>query len=304
MLATLAGLAAGCFTRAPAAHGPAYALYVDLSKIVSTRARTGWEIDAKEVEEGATKALLSVCRTTEVTRADLLAWLDQAIADAGGPVEVAYVERGRKKGKVRELLALTRIRMVLARALERAPADCPFWLEPEEKFAGVHGDANRLVLMFESSGSIFFLPAPDGTTTFGGGGSGRLLLGWGIGQFLTLIVGGEVGGAGTFPADASGGGSRMLVPRFFGLIPLVARLHYYSFFLDVELGAGWQLSEADFVPRPGFRAAFSIGASVLRSGGILPYGSVGLVAERYRTLDGGFDQYLGGLYRVGFNLDP
>jgi len=304
-LASLACLAAtGCFTRAPSGGGPLYALHVDLSKIVATRSRAGWEVDAKEVEEGATKALSAVCQTTEVTRADLLAWLDRAIAEAGGPVEEAYVLRGKKKRKVRELLELTRMRMVLARAMERAATDCPFWLEPDERFAGVHGDANRFVLMFESNGSVFFLPAPDGTTTFGGGGSGRLLAGWGLGQYLTLILGAELGGAGTFPADATGMGERNLVPRFFGVIPLIARFHYYTFSFDLELGAGWQLSEADFVPRPGFRAAFAIGATVLRVAGIRPYGTVGLVVERYRTVTGENDLYFGGIYRVGFNLDP
>ncbi len=304
-LAILASLAsAGCFTRAPGGGGPVYALHVDLSKIVATRSRAGWEVDAKEVEEGATKALTAVCQTTEVTRADLLAWLDQAILEAGGPVEEAYVLRGRKRRKIRELLELTRMRMVLARAMERAATDCPFWLEPDERFAGVHGDASRLVLMFESNGSVFLLPAPDGTTTFGGGGSGRLLAGWGFGQYFTLILGAELGGAGTFPADPTGMGERTLVPRFFGVVPLIGRFHYYTFSLDLEVGAGWQLSEADFVPRPGFRAAFAIGASVLRVAGILPYGTLGLVAERYRTATGEHDLYLGGIYRVGFNLDP
>jgi hypothetical protein len=304
LVAAVALAGAGCLTRAPATGTPVYALYADLSKIVTTRTRGGWEIDAHEVEEGSTKALTSVCQTTEVTRADLRTWLDQTILDLGGPVEDAYVRLGKKKRKVRELLELTRIRLLLDRAVDRAATDCPFWLAPDDRFAGVHGDADRLVLMFESSGTFFFLPDPGGGTTFGGGGSGRLLAGWGFGQFFTLILGAEAGAAGTFPPDTMMSGSRALVPRFFGLLPLLARFHYYTYQVELEGAFGWQFSEADPVPRPGFRAAFALGASVLRVASILPYGTIGLEVERFRTLGGGFDTYFGGLYRVGFNLDP
>src|SRR5689334_25331142 len=81
-------------------------------------------------------ALDSVCRVDPLARRSLLTWLDEEIHRLGGPVEDAYVARGRRLSAVDELLEVTRIRAVLARADAIAPADCPFWLDVEEPFEG------------------------------------------------------------------------------------------------------------------------------------------------------------------------
>lgn len=273
------------------------ALYRDLERLVNISAAAGWHIDRIEVEELMSDALQSVCRVPLADRRGLQAWIDGEIIAAGGPLEVAYRERGEDLDKVERLIELTRIKMLLARAVVRARADCPFWVKPSPNFKGRQLLDDRWVLSFGGGGKGIVLVA-DGEVDLSGGGAGRLLLGRAIGPHWMLSGGLEVGGAAIFPKDDDGERTELVLGADL-VAPLVLRYRWINSYVEVEAGYLAQVREDSDDLVSGVHAGAAVGAQSSRARWFLPGVAFGVSIER--TFPGG-DQPDAWALKAGFRV--
>lgn len=299
-LAALAALA-GCATL-PSDPVEA-ALYADLRKGAALGDDSGWIVDRIELEAEAEDALHSVCQVDPTARTNLDSWLTGQIAFAGGPAEEQYRKNGGDLDAAQDALDYERVRAVLRYAQAHAAEDCPFWLEIDPEFRGVQGDADRVVVLAESGafGSVVF---EGSEVAIGGGGSGRLMLGHGIGPQVTLALGGEIGGTGSFVDDPEGSG-RSLVTTFTAATPVLLRITRYSRLFDFEVGPTVRItSDQDLFP-PGLAASFGMGFATMRSSSWMPYVVIYVGYSYDPPTDGSdADHSVRIGTRVGIDLDP
>lgn len=267
----------GC-ARAVPAKAPEAALFRDLERMVSISETTGWRIDRIELASMEKDALLSVCRAEPAVRAQVLAWVDLRIEELGGDPASAWRARGKDLGKVKELLRATRIRKVLARAIEQADADCPFWIEPEPNFAGRQISDDRWSLTLGGGGKGIVINQ-GGDTDLRFGGAGRLLVGRHIGSRVGLFFGVESGATASFPRDETGDRSNVV----FGLdlvAPLVLRYTLVNGYFELEAGPLGSINEVDRELVPGMHVGIAAGGRAGRQRWFFPGAVFGISFER------------------------
>jgi hypothetical protein len=247
------------------------ALYVDLRKAVELSADTGWIVDRLELHGNAEHALNSACRVDPAMRDDLDVWLTGRIALAGGSAEEIYRATGGDMSAASTSLTLERTRALLRYANAHAAEDCPFWLEPDDDFNGVQGDAGRFVLLGETFG-YGAVVLERGEAALAGGGAGRLLLGHGLGSRFTLAAGLEVGGMGTFQSVE---GERRIEPTFAIGAPVLLRFTHFSRIVDLEVAPVARFESSDLLT-PGVRVLIGGGLATLRASAFMPYGIIAL----------------------------
>lgn len=245
MLAGILALcAAACARPLRPAEPSAAALYRDLERLVSLRAAAGWQIDRVEIDALLPDVLMSACQVQPAQRALLRDWLDTRIAALSGPVEQAYTARDRDLGRVSELLALSRVRMTLDRAMNAAGADCPFWLEPRSLFRGRQISDDRWQISLSGGGSGMVVSrGSEQDLQFGG--SGRVLFGRNLGSALALYLGLEAGGSASFPKTDTGERSKLVLALDAGA-PAIARYRMLNTHVDLELGYLVHATEEDW----------------------------------------------------------
>ena len=261
------------------------ALFRDLERNVTVASATGWGIDRLEVEANLERALDSVCRVDELGRRSLHAWLDAEIEREGGPVEKAYRERGRKLSKVDNLLTLTRVRLLLARAEETA-ADCPFWLEPENPFHGRQISEHRWQLTFGGGGTASAL-IQGKQTDVSAGGAGRLLIGRMLGGGDGIYLGLEAGGSAEFPKDEMTG-DRSTLKLGADVIPMVVYRWTTTTNTYAEVEGGWlgHMTEDDWGKIDnGMHVGVSFGGRALRQRFLFPGAALTFAYERLFLVD-------------------
>lgn len=291
---------AGCARRPLPAHPSERALFKDLERQVTVAAATGWRIDRLEVESLMQGALDSACRVDALDRRALLAWLDAEIARAGGPVEDAWRQRGKRLAAIEDLLVLTRIRLVLARA-EALSLDCPFWVEPERPFRGRQISEDRWQVSLGGGGKgLLVLQGDAEDVSFGG--AGRLLIGRMFGSGDGLYVGAELGASAWFPKDDTGTRSSLQLGGDL-VVPIVYRHTLTNAYVEVEGGWLAQATEQDWsAVDHGLHVGIAIGARALRTRFLFPGGALGIAYER-TWVDGEDLQTLKVGGRVMFDLD-
>ncbi len=299
--AVLAAVLANACARRPAPIEPsARVLFRDLERQVTVAATTGWGADRREVEGLLDGALDSVCRVDPLTRRALLGFLDGEIARLGGPVEVAWKQRGKRLSRVDSLLVLTRMRLVLARA-EEMTADCPFWLEPEVPFRGRQVSEHRFQLSFGGGGKGIIVKQGD-RTDINFGGAGRLLFGRMFERGHGLYIGAEVGGSAAFPKDAMGARSALVIGADF-VTPIVYRHTFTNSYVELEGGWLGHATEQDFgAIDNGVHFGVAFGARALRTRFLFPGAALGISWER-TFLDGEDLTSIKIGARVAFDLD-
>jgi hypothetical protein len=293
------GLAA-C-ARRPAPVEPSERVLVrDLERLVTVTATTGWGVDRLEVEGLLDSTLDSVCRVDPMARRAVLGWLDSEILRLGGPVEAAWKQRGKQLARVDDLLVLTRMRLVLAHAEDRA-GDCPFWLEPEVPFHGRQVSEHRFQLSFGGGGKGIVVQQGD-RVDVNFGGAGRLLFGRMFEHGHGLYLGVELGGSAAFPKDASGTRSALVIGVDL-VTPLVYRHTFTSSYVELETGWLGHATEQDLgAIDHGVHVGAAFGARALRTRFLFPGAALGVSWER--TFLGGDDLTtikIGA--RVAFDLD-
>jgi hypothetical protein len=280
---------------------PASSLYRDLERIVTVAEAAGWHIDRIEVDAVLSEALESTCRVPPGERQALAGWLDRVIVQAGGPVERAYQARGRRLKKVSDLLTLTRIRLLFARAAAAALDDCPFWMEPDGDFAGRQISDRRWQLS-GGGGGKGILARKGGSGDLRFGGAGRLLIGRGFGERSALYTGVELGGSGAFPRNEEGERGALVI-GYDAVVPLVYRHTLINSYLEFEggwLGTG---TEEDTDVEHGIHVGAAFGARALRTRILFPGAAIGVSWERTFP-DSGAPQYTVKLgLRAAFDLD-
>lgn len=271
-------VAAGCARRPAPVDPGARALFRDLERQVTVAATTGWSVDRLEVEELAEGAVDSACRVAPPVRHALRDWLAAEIARLGGPVELAWRARGKKLTAVSDLLVVTRIQRLLARAEELA-AECPFWLEPEQPFRGRQVSERRWQFSFGGGGKGIVV-ARDDRVDLSFGGGGRFLIGRAFGAGHALSTGIELGASASFPKDGSGERTALVLG-----VDLVAPVVYRYTLTNtyVELESGWlgRTNEQDWGDFDhGVHVGAAVGARALRTRFVFPGAAFGVSYER------------------------
>jgi hypothetical protein len=284
ILALLALLISACAPVLPPGRGEAV-LYRDLERIVGFRTTAGWEVDRLEIQEALADALLSVCASEPATRTALLAWIDARLAALGGPVERAFRERGRDLARVDELLALTRLRGLLVAAVDAAPADCPFWIEPRKGFAGrqIVDDRWQLELAGGGKGIVSAAPGSD-VLDVTGGGAGRLAVWRHVGPRWSFGLAAELGASADFVRDSNGQRSSLYF-SFDAVAPLLVRYRRISSFVELEAGPLAHGAEGRSRVDPGLHLGLAFGGRALRQGWFVPGAAFAVSYEQ--TFPGG-----------------
>jgi hypothetical protein len=296
----LAVVVAGCATSRPP-RGPTAALYGDLERLVTVAGTTGWGIDRLELEELLGPSLDSVCRVAPAHRRELLIWLDGQIASRGGPVEEAWRQRGKRLSQVETLLTFTRTRMVLVHADGHADADCPFWLEPDPRFAGRQISDDRWTLS-GGGGAKGMAIVQGGEADLSAGGAGRVLVGRTFGKHA-LYTGLEIGASASFPKDESG----MRTSLIFGfdlVVPLVYRRTLVNSYLEFEGGYLAHGTEEDLgAIDSGLHVGAALGGRTTRTRFFFPGAALGVSYERTFPAEGDPLHTLKVGLRVAFDFD-
>ncbi len=168
-------------------------LLADVERIVSVEQSLGWFVDRRAYEEVLPATLQSVCRADPAARIEARTELERRARELGDS-RALFARAGRElDGDTKEALFVERQLGALNHAMDRASVDCPFYVEPEPDFIGRQTDRNRFTLSLETGGMLQ-LRRTEGDWTFGGGGTARLLPGWGFGGAVTLLAGAEFGG--------------------------------------------------------------------------------------------------------------
>ena len=277
------------------------ALYRDLRVVVETAETTQWVVDRLEIEDAAEPALRSTCQVPVDRQLALLRWLEARIEAAGGPARQQWERHGGEFDGFDDLMTLERVHALLSYAMERDSQDCPFWLERDDDFHGVHQSAGRFVLFGESNGGGSLVIKGD-QVGVGGGGAGRLIAAFGVADTFTLGLGAEFGATGAFAQGA--GGAQELDARFVLAAPVVLRYQEASTVVDVEVAALSLFTQAGFPDPPGFRVAVGYGFAAPRISDFLPVALLWVGYEYYPTAGPGPDAHAIRLgTRVGVDWD-
>jgi hypothetical protein len=291
---------AGCARSLPPDR-PTANLYRDLERLVTVAGTAGWGVDRLEVEGLLAASLDSVCRVDPLRRRELLAWIDVQIEKNGGPVDDAWRRRGKRLGRVKTLLTLTRIRLVLAHADQHADADCPFWLEPDEGFAGRQISDDRWTLSGGGGGKAMSVAQGD-QVDLNFGGAGRLLIGRTFGSHA-LYTGLEAGASASFPKDETG----MRVGLVLGVdvvLPLVYRRTFVNSYVELEGGLLGHATEEDpSTVDKGMHVGAAFGGRATRTRFFFPGAAFGVSYERTFPEDDEALHVIKVGLRVAFDVD-
>jgi len=280
-LAVAALAFAGCGPHLAPRDPTPRALYLDLERLVTVAAATGWGADKLEIEAMLEPTLDSVCRVDPLARRSLAAWIEAEISRGGGPVEQAWRERGKRLDAVEDLIVLTRVQKLLARAEELA-GDCPFWLEPEgpdRPFRGRQISEERFLLTLGGGGKGIVVRQGD-RVDLSAGGAGRLLVGRALAGGHAVLVGLELGASASFPKDESGERGGLVIGADL-VAPVVYRRTLTNAYLELEAGWLGRSTEQDFSAFDhGIHLGVALGARALRTRFFFPGAALGFSWER------------------------
>jgi hypothetical protein len=140
------------------------------------------------------------------------------------------------------------------------------------------------------------------TWTFGGGGYGRLLPGYGFDGHVSVLAGAEFGGGAMLRPDTS---PTELVINYFPAIPVLVRFHDGGWHYDIETAPVGLFQADDSSLSLGARIGGAIGIKALRTRGVLPWAGLAIAYEHYFP-SGGRERahFLRGGLRVGLMWDP
>ncbi|MBV71056.1 MAG: hypothetical protein CMH52_06855 [Myxococcales bacterium] len=270
-------LSAGCLlssTRADAKGQGAEGLVRDMVTLVSTAEQQLWQIDHYEYQDLMSDALILVCVADQKTRQAALALFGQSQEKLGGDPSKIWSEANKDEPKVKELLTISRSKTLLSKALQVADQQCPFILTQKAVYTERHRVTDRFFMAFQGGGLMNIRFADENRA--GGGGSGRIDFGHGLGPFWSLRMGLEMGGAGLFDEKVDAGDIDLM---FYFATPITLRHRKRLWHQDVELapvalGLPWQ-DEMRF----GGRIGGLFGLTYARLGMIQPWGGLKVAVE-------------------------
>ncbi len=277
----------------------ARSLLSDVARVVAAEEADDWFADREALHAIEQHLLPSVCRATPDARAAALAGLRKSAAELGDP-KALFAKRGEVTDDVDAARTADRRLRALEGALARQE-ECPFWIRPVPGFQGLQSDRKRFTLSVESGGDVEFRVARH-HLTFGAGGLGRVLGGWGFDGKYSMLFGAELGGSALLRPNSN---ASEFVINYFPALPLVLRTRHLTWHYDIE-AAPVALFEADNTHLSyGARLAGAFSFTALRHRNVLPWAGLDLSYEYY--FDGGgrgpIHFFRGGL-RIGLPWDP
>jgi len=234
-----------------------------------------------------------------VARAAALGELDAKRHRLGDPRE-SFARSGTLSAEVKSALTAEREFQALTTTVARA-SECPFWVQPRHGFHGLQSDRKRITISAESGGDVQFRWQQQ-HLTFGAGGGGRLLVGWGFDGRHSLLAGAELGGSALLRPHSN---ASEFVINYFPAVPVVFRTRELTWHYDLEV-APVALFEADNTRLSwGARLGGTFAFTALRRRNVLPWAGLALAYEYY--FDGGgrgpIHFFRGGL-RIGLPWEP
>ena len=273
------------------------ALIADVERVVVAHEEAGWFIDDQEYASIVPTLLESACRVTPPARR---AALERLASQADTDPERLYRRQGEMTADVEAALRARRSWEAFRRTLERTD-ECPFFVLPTEDFQGRQTERNKWIVHLEGGG-VAEAVRMAGRLAVGGGGNGRLLLGRGFGDSISVLAGGEIGGGAVLrrPDD-----SDQFSLKYLAAMPIVLRLHELNWLYDVEIAPLAMLQGDDLGLQWGARLGGLVGLSALRARDFLPWVGVALAVDQYFEGDGlPSAQVLRGGIRVGIRWLP
>jgi hypothetical protein len=272
----------------------------DTKRLVASEEAEGWFSDAGAFREIDEAMLESVCRATPEARAHALAEL-RLEASRGGNARELYRRAGKVTAEVEEALTLEHRVLALERAIAQVSKDCPFWVHTERGFRGLQSDRERFTLSLETGGNVQ-LRQTESDWSFGGGGLGRILPGYGFDGRHTLLFGVEFGGGAMVRPGTS---ASQFVINYFPAIPLVVRTRLHTWFYDLETAPVALFQADDTNLSFGWRMGATFGFTALRRRNMLPWAGIAGAYEYYWRSGGRAPaHFLRGGLRVGLQWDP
>jgi hypothetical protein len=299
----MSGLALLAMLWARVAHATdvegARSLLSDVARVVAAEEVDDWFADREAMRSIEQHLLPSVCHATPDARAAALGGLKQRAAELGDP-KLLFERAQTVTPEVAAARTAERRVVALERTLARE-GECPFWIRPEPGFEGLLSDRKRWTLNVESGGDVQFRWARQ-HLTFGAGGGGRLLAGWGIDGRYSLLFGPELGGSALLRPNSN---ASEFVINYFPAVPIVLRSRQLTWHYEVE-AAPVALFEADNTRLSwGGRIGGAFAFTALRHRNVLPWAGLAVSYEYY--FDGGGRgpvQFFRGGLRIGLPWDP
>jgi hypothetical protein len=276
-------------------------LRADLERIVAAEESNGWFLDRTSIEAIYPVLLQSVCRTSLEGRAEALRELADESCKSGSAKSL-FEQAGRLTTEVEQALHNERLYQTLKTVIDGAAQDCPFYVTAKPGYDGRQTDRNRFTLSLETGGLVQ-LRQTAGTWGYGGGGTLRILPGYGFGAFS--VHGGLelAGGAMLRPGDAS-----RFVVNYFPALPVVLRLRSKNgtgmWHTDLEVAAVSLLQADDTHVSFGGRIGGGLGISALRTRFFIPWAGIAAAYEFYPDAARPAAHFLRAGVRLGFQWDP
>lgn len=277
----------------------ARSLVIDTERVVAAEDTDGWFSDREAWVSIEGHLLPSVCRASVPAREAALATLRARHAKLGDP-KALFAAQGEMSSQVDDALMAERELTALTRTVARQE-ECPFWIRGEPGFQGLQSDQQRITISVESGGNVQFRRT-QGHWTFGGGGGGRLLFGWGFDGRFSLLLGPEFGGSALLRPNSN---ASEFVINYFPAVPVLLRSRFLTWHLDFEM-APVALFEADNTRRSyGARIGGAFAFTALRRRNVLPWAGLAVFYERYFP-GGGREEihFIRGGLRIGLPWDP
>ncbi len=274
-------------------------LLSDVRRVVAAEEVDDWFADREAWLSVERHLLPSVCRATPVAREATLAELRAKHAALGDP-KALFAQHGKLSAAVEQALTAEHELSSFERVLARQ-AECPFWIVPRVGFGGLQSDRHRITISIESGGDVQFRRTQQ-HWTFGAGGSGRLLFGWGFDGRYSLLAGPQFGGSALLRPNSN---ASEFVINYFPAVPVVFRSRHLTWQYDLE-AAPVALFEADNTRLSyGARIGGAFAFTALRRRNVLPWAGLALAYEHY--FEGGGREpihFLRGGLRIGLPWDP
>jgi hypothetical protein len=174
-------------------------------------------------------------------------------------------------------------------------------VRPEPDFRGLQSDRERFTLSFETEGNVQ-IRETEREWTYGGGGCGRILPGFGFDGTHTLLAGVEFGGSALIRPHTS---ASQFVITYLPAVPIVFRTRMLLWQYDLETAPIALFQADDTRPSFGFRVGAGLGLVGLRKRNFLPWAGLAVSYEYYAR--GGRREpahFIVASVRVGLPWDP
>ena len=250
---------------------PERALYVDTRNIIESGERLDWVVDARAIDDALPEILKSACQVEPAARQHTLDFIDaqrtiESQKLGGGSAETIYQRGNHDLGDLSHLLTLERSHRLLAEAIAAAPSQCPFWLEADPDFTGIHGVEGFSLILESNGGGGLIVRGKD--VALGGGGAGRVLPAYGFSTTMQLATGLEIGAIAAFPENDEG--NRELEAQLTAHVPVLLRMYDGLTIYDFEAAPAFRYLDST-IQSPGFRVSAGIGLATLRGGNFMPH---------------------------------